>query len=102
VTVFAKKSELVICLDLPGVPRESINVSATPLLVTVTGKRPAGFEEPETRLASAEAPYGAFRRDVALPPDLFLSDLTATLKDGVLELRVPRATKPAAKPITIQ
>lgn len=102
VSVFARQGEVIITVDLPGVSRENVTVTATPLAIAVSGRRPLPFNEGETRVASAESPIGTFRREIALPGDVDVSQLTATLKDGVLELRAPRAGRPATRSIQVQ
>lgn len=102
VSIFSRKDEVIITVDLPGVTRDDVTVTATPLAVAVSGRRPVPFSEGETRVTRAEAPLGAFRREISLPTDVSITELTASLKDGVLELRVPRAPKAAARSIDIQ
>ena len=102
VSIFSRKDEVIITVDLPGVSRDDVTVTATPLAVAVSGRRPIPFNEAETRVNRAESPLGAFRREIPLPPDVSVTELTASLKDGVLELRAPRAAKPAARSIDIQ
>ena len=102
VSVFARQGEVIITVDLPGVSRENVTVAATPLAIAVTGRRPVPYNEPGTRVASAESPVGTFRREIALPGDVDVTQLTATLKEGVLELRAPRAGRPATRSIQVQ
>lgn len=100
VSTFAGRSELLVWVDLPGVSRDCVNVTARPGSVVVTGLRapPPG----ELRIARAEAALGSFRREIALPLDAALPDISASLKDGVLELRVPRAARAASQAIPVQ
>jgi HSP20 family protein len=98
VFVVEDEEDLVICVDLPSVQREQISVTATSLSITVTGHRPA----PKGQLRSAEAPLGAFHREIALPPGLPVTELHATLKDGVLELRIPQRLGSPTQPITVR
>lgn len=102
VSIFARKNELVVCVDLPGVSRDQLTVTATPGAIAVSGRRPSPFSDEQTRLQRGEAPLGAFRREIALPPDAALEGLSASLKDGVLEIRVPRAEKQAPRAIQVQ
>jgi HSP20 family protein len=99
VTVFERDGELLVSVDLPGVAREHVTVAANAMSIVITGRRSAMPDG--ARLSSTEAPFGAFQRHIALPPGALVADFSATMKDGVLEVRVPR-TSPAARPITIQ
>jgi HSP20 family protein len=102
VSVFGRRGEVLITVDLPGVTREHVTVAATPLAVVVSGRRALPFSEGDTRVASAESPLGAFRREILLPGDVDVTQLTASLKDGVLELRAPRSGRPATRSIEVQ
>ena len=90
---------LVFFVDLPGVAREDVTVSTNAVAITVRGRRQPTVEN--ARPLSAEAPFGVFARQLALPPNTNSNELTATLKNGVLELKVPRVA-PSARPITVQ
>lgn len=82
-------SEVVFCLDLPGVRRERLEVNVQGNLLIVSGERPTlvanGYQ-----FRYGEAPSGPFRRVVPLPPGVRTSELIAQFRDGVLEIRVPR------------
>jgi HSP20 family protein len=101
--VWERPDEVRITVDVPGVPRELLEVATTPTVICITGRRPPALDSSEGRLVSAEAPLGAFRRLVPLPPGCALDKLTASLKDGVLEIRLPRVLGPSnARTIAIQ
>jgi HSP20 family protein len=92
VTVWERTEEIIICVDLPGVPRDAVAVSATANMLVVSGRRPIPMNGGgEVRLSSSETPFGAFRRYVALPQGAQADRLTAHMKEGVLELHVPRS-----------
>lgn len=103
VTVWERAEELVVCVDLPGVPRDAVAVSATASMLVVSGRRPIPMNgAAEVRINSAEAPFGGFRRYVALPAGAQADRLTAQMRDGVLELHVPRsAAAQAPRTITV-
>jgi HSP20 family protein len=83
-------TEYVVFVDLPGVNREKLEVTTDKGMLEITGQRQVlGSNGHRARLV-AEQPFGPFRRSVLLPPGLITSEMTAHLKDGVLELRIPR------------
>lgn len=79
----------VVLMDLPGTPREAIDVQVERGALTIRGKKPA----PEGhRVLRRERPYGPFARLVPLPDDADLADVTATLEAGELVVRIGRRT----------
>ncbi len=90
--------ELVVHVDLPGVPRDAIEVSVDSNALVVSGRRPRATNGHENGNGSAhrarreERSFGAFRRSIPLPTGVAPEQASALLRDGVLEIRVPRGT----------
>jgi len=86
---------IVLALDLPGIPRDAVEVSIVDNLLTVSGERSAPWStgEPKPRLHVAEPPTGRFRRTVALPARARVDQMNAQLQAGVLEIRIPLAAE---------
>jgi HSP20 family molecular chaperone IbpA len=86
------KSEVLITLDVPGVPREAIQVTVHRGLLEITGARPvrAPEEDGGSTLKVLEHPSGKFRRTLPLPLGAHTEGLEARVRDGVLEIRIPR------------
>ena len=88
--------ELLLCLEIAGVPRAAIEVTVNQNVLLVSGRRP-GFEAngtdggAEVKVRFSERPTGLFQRTIALPLGSLTEQMTAVLKDGVLEIRIPRA-----------
>src|SRR5688572_27126703 len=89
----------VILVDVPGVPRESLNVELDgPKLViegTKAARHPVGGHGKVTERA-----VGTFRREFLLPAIVDGNAVTARLADGVLRVEVPRAL--TAKTVQVQ
>jgi HSP20 family protein len=83
-------TEYVVFVDLPGVSREKLEVTTDKGILAISGERPMLNTNGNRGRLVAEPPFGPFRRNVALPSGLKTSEMTAHLKDGVLELRIPR------------
>jgi HSP20 family protein len=79
--------EIQITVDVPGISRQSLEVSVHGAGVLVTGQRIVpGTAQPRL----LEHPTGVIRRVIPLPAGARADQLTASLKDGVLTLRIPR------------
>ena len=97
--------QYVLEVELPGVDPAEVHVYALGDALVVEGhKRP--FLPPDTRPAydRAERDYGPFRRVFDLPGPADLSRTAASLKAGLLCIRVPRIVdrRGRARPITVQ
>jgi HSP20 family protein len=99
--VVAKHSARVI-LELAGVPRESVKVRVRGNLLEVTGQRNPPQEPAGTHYHRAEIYFGDFRRLVELPWEADASKVEAVFRDGMLEVRLKRATAPTRTEIPIE
>jgi HSP20 family protein len=98
--VWETDSELVYAFDVPGVPEDKITIEAHDDTLTVSGEREQRTEEQGDRFYRFERRYGSFARAVGLPAGVDDSKITASYKDGVLEVHVPKPEE--AKPRRIQ
>ena len=85
--------------DLPGVPQDNLEVSVTHNVLTIKGMRPGGF--PARRgIRSFNWPrfFVSFKLNNALDTD----QVDAELKNGVLQLRIPKAKAAVARQVDIK
>ncbi len=92
-----------IALELPGVEDKDIDVTVDDGVVTVRGEKKTTREEKGETWYFSERQFGSFSRSFRLPADADASGLKAELKDGVLNLTVPRAAPetPKARKVAI-
>jgi HSP20 family protein len=93
------KDAMVVKVDMPGVDPKEIAIALTGDLLTVKGEKEKGTEEKEERYHRVERTYGAFLRSVRLPMAVDGSKVTATFKNGLLVVTLPKT--PASKGTTI-
>lgn len=81
--------------ELPGFSLDKIELTLVGRELTVRGEREE-VEPDNARVLRRERPMGAFVRTVTLPVDIDNEGMHATLRDGVLRVRLPRteATRP--------
>ena len=89
------KDAMIVQAELPGIEAKDIGIELTGDLLTLKGEKEKMTEEKEERYHRAERTYGAFLRSVRLPMAVDGSKVTATFKDGVLVVTLPKT--PAAK-----
>lgn len=79
-----------ITLELPGVAEKDIELSVHDDVITVKGEKSEKREERGETWFFTERQYGAFSRSFRLPADADGDKVSASLKDGVLEMMIPR------------
>lgn len=86
----------VIRAELPGIdPQEDVEISVHDGMLHIAGERSQRSEDRDNGSVRTEFRYGRFQRTVPLPAGSSADDVTATYKDGVLEVRMP--TQPMAR-----
>jgi HSP20 family protein len=84
---------IVIRAEMPGIdPDHDVVISIADGVVHIAAHREEHHEHTHQHRYHSEFHYGEFSRDVMLPAGIDASNVTATYKDGVLEVRVPRLT----------
>ena len=100
--VFEKDANLVVRLEVSGVDPENIEVTVESGALTVTGTR--GFDNDEEITGGyhrKEIFEGRFKRTMALPDGTDTDAVTATTKDGILEVLVPKKPEVLARKINV-
>ena len=90
------KEGYVFRADLPGVREEDLEISLTGNHLTISGKREQEKHEQGDTYYASERSYGSFSRAFTLPDGTDAENVKAELKDGVLQVVVPK--KPEVQP----
>src|SRR6267143_3874886 len=101
VDMYETKDDLHIAFEVPGVREKEVSVSITGDLLTVKVERTWDAEQKEDSYHRLERVYGKFERSVALPVPVQADKVKAAYRDGVLEIRLPKAEEVKAKEIKI-
>jgi HSP20 family protein len=102
IELFERDGKLIARVELPGMKREEIKISASDHVLTISGERKVETETKRANYYRCERSYGSFQRAIALPEDVDTSKITATYKDGVLEITLPKMKGSEPKAIPIQ
>jgi HSP20 family protein len=87
---------VVVCIDLPGVPREDVEIVAEDDVLTVRGERHSRESGRASGRRWTERAHGRFERAVRLPERAVAAKATATFEQGVLTITVPKEPDPKA------
>src|SRR6516164_11618193 len=93
--VFEREGHLVVRADLPGLTKDDVHVEITDEALTIEGERRAEHEERQGGVLHSERRYGRFHRQIPLPEGVNTEQVTASFKDGVLEVSMPAPQRQA-------
>jgi len=79
-----------ISLEVPGLKESDISVEVKNDVLTIQGEINEEKEDKDRHFYRVERSYGSFQRTLALPDDANADEIQATMKDGVLNLLIPR------------
>lgn len=102
VDLIDKGSDFVVRAELPGVSKEDIDLTVTADGIEIRAKTNRSREEKEKNYYFQERTYQALHRVLSFPAEIKADLASATLKDGLLEVRVPkREPTPESKPVQV-
>ena len=93
------KEALVIKAEVPGLDPSDIQISLQEQYLTIKGEKRLEKDEKDERYHRVERTHGSFARSVRLPVGVDASKVTASFKNGLLTVMLPKT--PAAKGTTI-
>jgi HSP20 family protein len=104
VDILESKDAYMIRAELPGMQREDIKLELKDGTLTLNGERKAEKPAEGVEYRHVERVNAKFWRSFSLPETVKQDGIEAVYKDGVLEVRVPKAeeVKPRQIEITVQ
>jgi HSP20 family protein len=102
--IYETSESYVFKVELPGVTKEDIKVELQGDNLYLRGERKKEKEVKKEEYHRIERICGSFSRTFQLPKNADGQKITASMKDGILELRIPKLkeTKTKAIPISIK
>lgn len=101
VDVYEDERGITLLADLPGVPRDQLDIKVDGETLTIEGTlaptTPAGLQP-----AYVEVRVPRYRRAFTLSRELDTARIEANLKDGVLNLRIPKQEHAQPRRISVQ
>jgi HSP20 family protein len=100
--VLETETDLLVTAELAGIDEGSLDVTVDGEVLSIVGTRSGHREEAVCSYWEAGINYGAFQAEVFIPGALRIDDAEATYINGMLRIRLPRATPVPATPRRIQ
>ena len=102
VDVYQTPADIVIKSTIAGVKPENLDIAITNDMVTIRGRRETEEDLGKDDYFYQECYWGPFSRSVILPVDVQTDKSLATLKNGVLTIKLPKSEKTKTKKIEIK
>ncbi|HKV73403.1 MAG TPA: Hsp20/alpha crystallin family protein [Gemmatimonadales bacterium] len=90
------EKEYLVRLEVPGIPRDDLEVNLDGRILTISGRREVAKEESNEDFFWREREQGRFVRSVNLPASVDPARVNAVCADGVMTVHLPKA-EPAVK-----
>lgn len=97
--LYQNNDNVVAVVELPGMRKEDIEISLHEGMLTISGERKTESMNGE-KAERSERYVGKFRRSITLPARVDTNKVSATYRDGILTVTLPKAEE--AKPKQIQ
>lgn len=101
VNVRLEDDAAVMTAEIPGVSPGSLEITVEDRVVTIKGQRSAEAAPDGAGWLRRERPRGEFSRSFTMPFRMEPGDVAATVRDGVLTLRLPKAKEERPRRIAV-
>lgn len=102
IDVYQTDSDIIIKSTVAGVNPEDIDITITNDMVTVKGRRVKDEKVEAENYYYQELYWGAFSRSVILPVEADSDRAKASIKNGILTIKLPKAEKVKTKKIQVK
>ena len=102
VDVYQTEDELVIQSAIAGVKPENLDISIEEDMISIKGSREKSPEEREINYFYQECFWGPFSRKIILPVEADAGRAEATMKEGILTIRMPKIQKEKKRKIIVK
>ena len=101
VDIYETADAIMVNVEAPGMSRDMFTVEVKDDLLTLKGDRPFEKDVAREHYHRIERAYGKFRRSFVLDTPIQSEGITATYRDGVLEIVLPKVEETTARKIEI-
>ena len=95
-------NDIIVKADLPGIDPKDIDISLANDVLTIKGEKKQEREEKDENYHIIERSFGSFTRSLRLPRDVQSDKISASYKNGVLKVVLPKSEEAKAKEIKIK
>jgi HSP20 family protein len=98
--LYQNNDNLVAVVELPGMRKEDIEISLHDGTLSIGGERKS-LSSNGDKAERSERYVGSFRRSISLPARVDVNKVSATYRDGILTVTLPKAEEAKPKRIDV-
>ncbi len=102
IEMYDHRDEIVVKVSVPGLDKSGVQVMVDGDVLTIKGERKKEKEVKEEDYYCCESSYGSFSRSLGLPVAVKRDKITATLTNGILQVRLPKAEEAKSNHVNIE
>ena len=99
--LYQSNDNVIAVVELPGMRKEDIEISLHNGTLTISGERKRENSSNGDKAERTERYVGTFRRSIALPTRVDAGKVSATYRDGILTVTLPKAEEVKPKQIQV-
>lgn len=101
IDVIDQGKEYLVKANLPGIDKKDVDIQLTENVLIIKGSYSENNEDKSERYLLQERRMGTFSRSIAFNEELLPDKITASFKDGILEIVIPKSEVQPPKSIKI-
>jgi HSP20 family protein len=101
VNIYDRKDDVVVHAELPGVAKDTVDVTYTDGVLTLSGTREDGVDRKKYTAVREERPEGNFEKSFRIPYRIEQDKVNASFQNGVLTITLPKAEEAKPKQIKV-
>ncbi|HPN84323.1 MAG TPA: Hsp20/alpha crystallin family protein [Victivallales bacterium] len=90
-------TEFNVTAELPGLTEKDVEINLEENILTIKGEKKEEKNEKKKNYHLYERRYGSFQRSFSLPQNSDADKINASVKNGVLEIKIPKKEPSKAK-----
>jgi len=102
IDIIEDNDAFIVVADLPGLTKKDIGINIKENMLTISGERKIEKKDENKIYCRTERRDGIFKRSFQLTDQVISDNITASFKDGVLTVNIPKAEEVKPKEIEIK
>lgn len=93
VDLYQDEKEVIAKVELPGIDKKDIHLNVTERMLEIKAEKKKELKENKKGIYKEERSYSGFYRALPLPAEVDTEKAKAKMKDGILEVHMPKVGK---------